>query len=286
MAFAGTRHLAGLALFLTTLATGAAAGEPPPGTEVAWYSADIPPLYIFSGPLEGTGYGDVILDLVADAKPKRATVSRTWYEIEHHPVSCTTGALKTPEREAYALFSARPAMVPNYQIIIRADIARRMAPFLNPSGKIELARLAEQSQLVGGQIASRVYPGPLGDMLSSSGHRWRIEKISETPLLINLLRSNRIDFFFLSPVELAYYREALGGDDRWIGIPIEGLPSHVEIYTACSKTDAGAEIIAHVDEILSHDDQFAKVTSVLSSWEGRAQLEHIGTGAAAARARR
>ncbi|HMA51124.1 MAG TPA: hypothetical protein VKP60_15305 [Magnetospirillaceae bacterium] len=286
MAFAGARYLAGLALFLTALATRASAGELPPGAEIAWYSADIPPLYIFSGSLEGTGYGDVILDLVAAAKPKRVTVSRTWYEIEHHPVSCTTGALKTPAREAIALFSARPAMVPNYEVIIRADLAQRMAPFLNESGKIELARLTEQSELVGGSIASRVYPGILGEALSSPDHRWRLEKISETPLLMNLLRSNRIDFFFLSPVELAYYRQTLGGDDRWIGIPIEGLPDHVGIYTACSKTDLGAKVIAEVDEILSHDEQFAKVTSVLSSWESRAQLEHLAGGPGAARAHR
>lgn len=167
MAFAGTERLAGLALFLMAAAPHALADELPPGTEITWYSADIPPLYIFSGPLEGTGYGDVILDLVAGAKPKRATISRTWYEIEHHPVSCTTGAIKTPAREAFAWFSARPALVPNYQVIVRADIASRLTPYLTDKGTIDLVRLSEQSELVGGAIATRVYPGVLGEALSS-----------------------------------------------------------------------------------------------------------------------
>src|ERR1700739_3515505 len=95
-----------LLLMTTTVRLWAAEPAPAPAPEITWYSADIPPLYIFTGPLEGSGYGDVVLSLVATpSQPKRVTVSRTWYEIEHHPVSCTTGALKTPTREAFALFS-------------------------------------------------------------------------------------------------------------------------------------------------------------------------------------
>jgi uncharacterized protein (TIGR02285 family) len=163
-------------------------------------------------------------------------------------------------------------------VIIRADFAARLAPYINEAGRIDLARLAEQKELAGGFIASRVYPGVLGEALSSPNHAWRLEKLSETPLLVNLLRNNRIAFFFLSPVELAYYRQTLGGDDHWMGIPIEGLPSHVDVYTACSKTEAGAQVIAQVDSILARDEDWAKVTAVLSSWESRAQLDHPAGG--------
>jgi uncharacterized protein (TIGR02285 family) len=271
MACAGARGLAAFALFLMAWLPHAWAGDSYSGPDITWYSADIPPLFIFSGPLEGTGYGDVLLNLVAGTQVKRAPVSRIWYEIEHHPVTCSTGAIKTPARESYALFSAKPAMVPNYQVIVRAEFAAKLAPYVTDTGHIDLARLSQQSELIGGFITSRVYPGVLGEALSSD-HAWRMEKLSETPLLMNLLRNNRIAFLFLSPVELAFYRQILGEDDRWVGIPIDGLPSHVEVYTACSKTDAGAQMIAQVDKILASDEQWARVTSVLSSWEARAQL--------------
>ena len=103
--------------------------------EVIWYSADIPPLYIFNGPLEGTGYGDVILNLVANTPPHRAAITRVWYEIEHHPVTCSTGAIKTPARESVALFSTRPAVVPNYQVIVRAELASQLSPYLTEAGR-------------------------------------------------------------------------------------------------------------------------------------------------------
>lgn len=271
MAFAGARGLAAFALVLMAVTSLARGGDLPPGIEVSWYAADIPPLYIYSGPLEGSGYGDTILSLVANSPVKRAPVSRIWYEIEHHPVTCSTGAIKTPARESIAVFSARPAMVPNYQLIVRAETAMKLAPYMTEAGSIDLGRLSQQSELIGGFITSRVYPGVLGEALSSD-HAWRMEKLSETPLLVNLLRSNRIAFFFLSPVELAFYRQIIGQDDRWVGIPIEGLPSHVEVYSACSKTDAGAQVIAQVDALFASDEQWAKVTSVLAFWEHRSQL--------------
>lgn len=268
MALALTRYLAVSTLLWLCAFVSARAGE------IAWYSADIPPLYIFGGTLEGAGYGDMILSLVAGGPPKRVTVSRTWYEIEHHPVSCTTGAIKTSARETIALFSARPALVPNFMLITRADLAARFVPYMTGDGRVDLAKLAQQSDLTGGFIASRVYPGVLGDMLTSQ-RPWHMERLNETPLLVNLLRSSRISFFFLSPVELAYYRQINGGEDRWVGIPINGMPSHVEAYTACSKTADGQKVIAQVDDFFAHEEEWAKVTSVLSSWESRAKLENF-----------
>ena len=167
-------------------------------------------------------------------------------------------------------------MVPNYEVIVRAETAAKLAPYINEAGRIDLGKLSQQSELTGGVIASRVYPGVLGEALSAD-HAWRMEKLSETPLLVNLLLSNRIAFFFLSPVELAFYRQIIGEDDRWIGIPIEGLPSHVEVYSACSKTDAGAAVIAQVDAILARDEEWTKVTSVLTSWENRSHLGHFAS---------
>lgn len=266
MAFASIRSLTVSALLWAAAAGFAHAAD------ISWYSADIPPLYIFGGAQEGAGYGDMILSLVAGGPAKRVTVSRTWYEIEHHPVSCTTGAIKTPAREALALFSARPAMIPNYMLITRADLAARFAPFMTGEGRIDLVKLSQQSDMTGGFIASRVYPGILGDMLGSQ-RPWHMERLNETPLLVNLLRSNRISFFFISPVELAYYRQINDGEDRWVGIPVNGMPSHVEAYTACSKTQEGQKVIAQVDEFFARDEEWAKVTSVLAAWEGRAKLE-------------
>lgn len=268
MALALARNLAISALLWLSALAGAEAAD------ISWYSADIPPLYIFSGPQEGTGYGDLILSLVAGGPPKRVTISRTWYEIEHHPVSCTTGAIKTPARQSVAFFSARPALVPNFMLITRSDLAARFAPHMTNEGRVDLARLAQQTDLVGGFIASRVYPGILGDMLTAQ-RAWHMERLNETPLLVNLLRSNRISFFFLSPVELAYYRQTNGGEDRWVGIPIDGMPPHVEAYTACSRTAEGQKVIAQVDERFARDEEWAKVTSVLASWESRAKLENF-----------
>jgi uncharacterized protein (TIGR02285 family) len=268
MALALTRYLAASALlWLSAFAEAGAA-------DIAWYSADIPPLYIFGGGQEGAGYGDMILNLVAGGPPKRVTISRTWYEIEHHPVSCTTGALKTSAREAIALFSARPALVPNYMLITRADLAARFAPYMTGEGRLDLAKLVQQNDMTGGFIASRVYPGILGDMLTSQ-RPWHMERLNETPLLVNLLRSNRISFFFLSPVELAYYRQTNGGEDRWVGVAINGMPSHVETYTAFSRTPEGQKVIAQVDDFFAHDEEWTKVTSVLASWESRAKLENF-----------
>ncbi|MBV8634404.1 MAG: hypothetical protein JO002_07940 [Burkholderiaceae bacterium] len=240
--------------------------------EISWITPDLPPLFIQSGDSAGQGYGDREIAILTRNLTEfrhvyaHGDVARVWKEIEMRPVVCTPGAVKAPEREAVAYFSERPAYIPNYRLVA----LERTLPSITRDalGRVDLARLRGFTV---GRIKSRFYPGSVGDFLESPGEGNRVENTTETPLLINLLTHERISFFFASPVEIAFYKPHLQDGQRLVTVPVVGIPSHVEIFAACSRNDLGKRAIDHINQVMTNETNWREFVSVIDKWEVAAE---------------
>src|SRR5579859_6923281 len=109
---------------------------PQQGEDVTWILAEFPPLFVNEPALAGQGYGEKQLKFLTSRLPDfhhailNGTGSRLWHEIERRDGVCTLSVAKLPEREKFAVFSARSFWGTTNQVIVRTDRLAKMTPFL------------------------------------------------------------------------------------------------------------------------------------------------------------
>lgn len=248
------------------------AGRLAAADSVTWLTSDLPPQYIASGELAGQGIKDQQLKLVEatlaefDHHTMRASISRLWYQIQHEDGYCGLGVLRSPEREKIAVFSRRPVLVPGFRLIVRDGASAAFAPYMTPSGEIDLAALMRSRRLNGGYVTDRVYPETISRYIDAGDRRAPLEKSVDSERLFQLLRSNRVDFVFGLAYEASYYAWKINVGAPLAALPIKDTPSVVAGYAACSNTPLGQAVIARLDTIQSDEGVWRQWVAPLKRW--------------------
>ena len=246
-----------LALFLLglTLFSDVAAAEPAESLpEIRWVIAPYPPFHITEGDLAGHGIIDQVVSSMQAQLPgfrhtnTVMTDSRAWQELKDLPLVCHPAALKTPEREQFAVFSEAGAIVPSMVFIMRQDVKRGLF------GERQMASLAEvvnHPTLRIGMISERAYgdiDGPLHSLQRSS----RLVQVSNQygPLsLLRMLKAGRVDVMIEYPWILRYMASTDGSDAAEVmaTMGIEELEPFLKSQVACSATDDGRRVVQQLN---------------------------------------
>lgn len=236
-----------LGLSVAALLHGAAAAAVP---QVTWVTADLS--------ADTNKFGDHYLSFLMgrlpgfDHRVLRASVGRVWHEIRFHSSGvCVFNALKTPEREAFAVFSRRPLLNPGYRLYVAPARRDDLAPYLDSEGRIDLGKLAA-SPLRGGITANRAYNPAIDGFIATRRKSRPLDSVVSTRQLFNLLRSGRLDFTFAAPVDL------VPSQDDLIGVPIAGGDAWSPTFVACAKDKTGQAVIAAVDRIFADQESWAE----------------------------
>ena len=179
---------------------------------------------------------------------------RNIYTMEHGDGFCVRSAIRTPERKKLVRFAKRPLHFPGFRLVVRADHAADLAPYLDKDGAVDLRALAADPHAKGGFTASRAYPAAIQGAIDSGERAAPMEPMLSTRQLFNLLHDGRVRFGFALPVDLAVVRGSPGDPFKdLVMLPIAGVPAFTDSYVACSNGPLGNAVIDAVDRLFDNE---------------------------------
>lgn len=233
-----------------------ACGQSALADTIDWFVRDWPPVNILQGPQQGQGAYDLMLDRLIAAMPQYqhqlhvSSLTMRQQMMQQHKSHCLFGLLKTPQRQTFLQFSEPVAVIPNLQLVAKAD-----HPLWQQLGKqpvVDLNWLFAQSWR--GMVEQhRTYPEPIVAQLSE------LVQVSATETnLVQMLKANRADYV-LEYADRMHYLAQQYPEVQLKSLPLLGLPAVSEIFVACSISEQAKAQIKTVNQAmqqLRYDPQY------------------------------
>lgn len=221
-----------------------------------WFIRDWPPVNILQGPQQGQGAYDVMLHRLIAALPQYehqlhiSTLTMRQQMMQQQKSHCLFGLLKTPQRQTFLQFSEPVAVIPNLQLVARAD--HPLWRQLQGQSAVDLSWLFGQSWH-GMVEQQRTYPPQIAE------HLPELLQVSATDTqLVQMLKANRADYVLEYPDRMFYLAQHYP-ELALKTLPLSGLPAVSEVYVACSISDRAKAQIKAVNQalaVLRHDPQY------------------------------
>lgn len=191
-----------------------------------------------------------------DHRVLQGSIGRVWHEMESRRTgSCALNALKTPGREALAVFSRRPVLTRAYRLYFPASRRDLFTPYLDSAGRIDLGRFAG-ANVRGAVNASRVYNPTIDSFVAARRKSRPLGSVLSLSQTVNQLRAGRLDFAFLAPVDI----EKPDGLDSF---QIAGADEWDAAFVACSRDRTGQAVIAAIDRLFDDQENWAEFVEPL-----------------------
>lgn len=225
---------------------------------ITWLEADAPPFFIKEGKHAGTGYQDVVGDILIASLPQythsriTANVARHYEEFKKGGNVCTNGFFKTPEREKFLYYSIPSFFTFPSVLIIKKD---RFEEF-GGQKVISLEKLLKNKTKIIGLAKDRSYGSEIDALLEQFGTKINTVSIGSLSLsqnLFEMFKLDRVDALIALPEEAAYNTEKFGFRDSIMTLLIQENQKNYQgwlSYVACSKTDWGKKAIEDINEVL------------------------------------
>ncbi|MDI4635217.1 hypothetical protein J7U46_19295 [Pelomonas sp. V22] len=164
---------------------------------------------------------------------------------------CYANALRTPQREATALFSDAVLHRLPSRVIIRADRQALLKPHLNDKGQVQLRSLVGDRKLLGAVTIRRNY-GPLIDPVLSGAAD--IQRVSHYDTPSRMLMARHTDWIISEPAAL---RGLVDNDPSLPRTPtrsfeVAGPSALVVTYAMCSRTDTGRAVVNAINRLMAN----------------------------------
>jgi len=189
----------------------------------------------------------------------QGSIGRVWHELQGSRVgACVFNALKTPEREAIAVYSRRPLLSPAYRLYFPTSQRALLTPYLDGQGRVDLGKLAA-APLRGGITANRAYNTAIDSFVAERRKTRPLDNLVSTRQLLNVLRAGRLDYSFATPVDIEVSSEGLDS------LPIAGAEAWNASFIVCSRDKTGQAVIAAVDRLFDEQENWAEFIEPLST---------------------
>lgn len=169
---------------------------------------------------------------------------------------CTINKLKTTERAARWLYSARPLNVsPSLRLITLGQSAPSTI-----TGEVQAAQdevdlqnwLRHPARRKIGITAGSSY-GPVIDQLIKSrpNQFYLVHGQDVTLKLWQMLKRGRIDAIMDYPVRIDHLRQVQQDNTTYTALPLQGLPLHLEGFIVCNREAHGQQLMQYIDELMA-----------------------------------
>ncbi|WP_374073387.1 TIGR02285 family protein [Bdellovibrio bacteriovorus] len=239
---------------------------------IPWAVTDWSPYYILKGPQLGEGRLDRLKKIIAERLPGHqfvdvyADMPRTVELWGLGKNICTGSALKTPEREKLAYFTAFTFQVPHEYLIVtgKSEVFRRMPD--QPS----LKEILSQKNLRGVFTENRSYGLTIDSMIQMAAKPpSNIKQIRSSEGYLSVLKmieKKRYDYTIEYESVVWDFNERILPARALYAKPLkESYPSMV-IYFACTKNEWGKKIVQQIDEALQKAATSKEYQSAVESW--------------------
>jgi uncharacterized protein (TIGR02285 family) len=257
---------------LLVLSMGLLSAAAEAGDHITWLHPEFPPSYIASGEFEGQGYLDRQLAVLQGMLPGftqtvvTAPLARIWHELPRADGYCFLGASITEERLKLGIFSKRGIYTPIIQLAVRTEQAERIHPYLDAEGEVDLDRLKAAPDLRGAYTDTATYGVAIDDFIHAHDRAAPMEKVVEMRHPFTLLEKGRVDFIFVWPEQLTYYKRSSHSDFATTSYRIAGSSDAQPYYVACSKGAVGQKVITRIDAVLAEPAAWHAFVAPLKEW--------------------
>jgi uncharacterized protein (TIGR02285 family) len=194
-----------------------------------------------------------------DHEEIQAPIPRVIAEIRAGNHWCSTGFVKTAERETFAQFSVPASFWLPPHIVIRSQ---RRADF-ESLGELSLKQLLAAKQLRAGVVRGRAYSPTIDELLRQHPPT---ETHSDYVDGLRMLMAERLDYVIELPIRAAYFTKRLGSEDKLVGLPFKEMAGHIVTHVICPKNDWGARVIAAIDAVLRAERPTVRYRRIVETW--------------------
>lgn len=266
-AWAGVRHVA--VCVLLAWVGGVHAADP-----ITWAMNDYPPHWILEGPNQDQGTMQLVLALLKEHLGAhehvhvQAEVPRILQEIKEGNHWCWVGPFRTPEREAYAVFSLPVSLRTPDQILVNKD---RLAEF-EALGPLSLARLLSHATLRTSFQPGRAYSAATKALLERYPQaRYRSAYIGP----IRMLLLHRLDYLIEYPLVAFYQARELGLEGQLVALPFREMLGNEYNRVICPRNAWGLRTIAEINAVLRIERPGARYRAIVEKWHDEDTIRDI-----------
>lgn len=241
---------------------------------VTWAVYDAPPFMIAEGPERDAGIFDRIRRLLDArlggdaARTLRAPFPRVVASLKDGAELCFVGGVRTPEREAFAVFSLPVAMFYPLRIVVRAPERARFAA----RAPLSLPALLADRNLRTSVLRDRSL-GPRIDATLREAAPLGVH--SEFREAFRMLLADRLDYLVEYSAIAAYQARALGQGEAIAALPFAEAPAPVFSRVMCPNTDWGRRLVARIDAILRVERRSPAYRRIVEAWAEDGDLDTI-----------
>ncbi len=240
---------------------------------IYWQTYHRPPGVILTGPSQGKGFIQQVLQLIINKLPEYdhqmplTTLARAIEDIKHEKYSCHPALFKTVEREKYMYFSSAAVVNPTNRVITKKGLFDN---YLR-NGRIDLREIAESQKFTFTLVKSRSFTAEIDVVIAQYMREEGVFLMSNTDLspTFQMIELGRVDATIAYPFELNYYAQnyalSLAKFDIY---PIVGVPLFSVGHVACPRNEWGKSVIAKIDVILAELKSTKRYKDALTSgWQ-------------------
>lgn len=231
---------------------------------ITWLYIDWEPAWISEGRLEGTGYGQVPVQMLRarltayEHEDQRVNNVRTYAVLQNtnacFPISSYQGRDLRPGQADGLVFSAPTFLFFYHGVIAHREASERVRAYAT-EGYIDLERLIADRSLIGAYQPGRPYSGYLNQLFADNPDapnlfRWA-GRTRLTEGMFRMLDAKRFDYFIDYSLALKYHTELTGHRARHDYFPITG---HRGLFglgaIACHGSAFGRQVMADINRVL------------------------------------
>jgi len=254
---------------------------------IYWPYFSYPTLFIIEDENQLSGSGISIQDYLIQNMPefnhKRISASpkRMFENLKHGAQYCVVGALKTPDREKFMLYSD-PCRVSFYPMLVIRPNDKNISISDN---QVSIKHLLDNDHLVFGEIAGIRYGKEINQLLEHYKNKENvkhIETVSGPDALVQLMRmlvNKRVDYFIAEPTTIQYFLKKEPDLSHKLTFVRMKEQSQVAAagYVTCPKNEWGKKIIDKLNIILRRVVKTDEFYSLALPWIQQDLLDEYET---------
>lgn len=236
---------------------------------ITWAVTHFPPFQIRTGPHQGTGSFDGLLQTLTERvggyrhEISLMSVTRRDEELREGRNLCTPSIFRNPAREKVWEFSKPALLHLDNRLVFLKENAK-----LFGAGEIQLDALLERKDVTGGILAGRSYALNIDPLIAQHKDSPNLV-IRSMPIeqFFEMLLNKNVDYLLLFSHEAKFLADKFGQPDSRLGnLQIAGVPPYIYTHVACSKNAWGREAIGRINAVLDAQRQSPEYRQYSERW--------------------
>jgi len=239
---------------------------------IVWLTWEQVPNFIFEGKFKGQGIADLFTKTLQLKLPQYNHVNvisntRRYQKLIREKNVCVAWAWIVPGSNVFRIHS-RPVSLAHPVGI--QTVKSKQHLFGKPGEVLSLTKLLANPDIRLGYLEEMTYSKRIHELLEQYRGKKNIyfSSTSAVEFKLNMLATNRLDYFFGFSTQASYDAELKGIPNQYQFYNIEESDKYTSMHTHCSNTPFGKKVMDEVDKILTNEVLMEHL-AIIERWNGK-----------------